>query len=153
LIHYERVAEVVRILTSLPPGLDSLDTVELMMELEEEFGAETVKLAVRFTEVMSVKPDPPLSDDPHSTTRNLVAMVISPTDGSTGNAIILLGDALSDGGPPLQLGAKVVYRTEAAVPQVAVSPQGNVALPAVGALQVLRPLCGETCGPTIGGAT
>ena len=61
LIPDERVAEVVRILTTLPPGLDSLDTVELIMDLEEEFGTETVRLAVRFTEAISVEPDPPPS--------------------------------------------------------------------------------------------
>jgi acyl carrier protein len=62
LIPDERVAEVVRILTTLPHGSDSLDIVELMMDLEEEFGAETVKLAVRFTEAMSAEADPPPSE-------------------------------------------------------------------------------------------
>jgi hypothetical protein len=43
-----RVAEVVRLLTDLPRGLDSFDTAEMMMELEDEFGIEAVRLAFRF---------------------------------------------------------------------------------------------------------
>jgi acyl carrier protein len=53
LIPDERVAEVVSILTALPRGLDPLDTVELMTELENEYGKETVRLALRFVEAMS----------------------------------------------------------------------------------------------------
>jgi hypothetical protein len=53
LIPDERVAEVVRILTALPRGLDFLDAVELMAELEDEYGRETVRLALRFVEAMS----------------------------------------------------------------------------------------------------
>jgi hypothetical protein len=34
----------------MPGGADSLDAVELVMELEEEFGIETVRLAARFIE-------------------------------------------------------------------------------------------------------
>jgi hypothetical protein len=45
-----RVAEVVRLLTDLPTGLDSFDTAEMMMELEDEFGIEAVRLAFRFIE-------------------------------------------------------------------------------------------------------
>jgi hypothetical protein len=50
LIPDERVAEVVAHLTDMPKGLDSLDTVESAMELEAEFGVETVRLAVLYIE-------------------------------------------------------------------------------------------------------
>jgi hypothetical protein len=45
-----QIAEVVQRLTNAPPGRDSLDTIELIMELEEEYGSETVRWAVRFLE-------------------------------------------------------------------------------------------------------
>ena len=50
LIPDPRVAEVVRLLTELRRDLDSLDTAEVMMELEDEFGIETVRMAFRFIE-------------------------------------------------------------------------------------------------------
>jgi hypothetical protein len=67
LIPDRRVAEVVGRLTGVPvdrltcyipsglPGFDSadsLDTIELTMELEEEFGEETVRWALRFIEAL-----------------------------------------------------------------------------------------------------
>jgi acyl carrier protein len=66
----ERIAEVVSRLTGvpkdelklgIPPGLplldsaDSLDTTELIMELEEEFDKETVKWALRYTQVLAAR--------------------------------------------------------------------------------------------------
>ncbi len=66
----KRVAEVISRLTGvpvdqlnrgLPPNLplvgarDSLDTIELLMELEEEFGEETVQWATRYIEALSAR--------------------------------------------------------------------------------------------------
>ncbi len=50
LIPDKRVAKVVGIMTDMPGDFDSLDTVEFVLELEEEFGVETVRLATRFIE-------------------------------------------------------------------------------------------------------
>jgi hypothetical protein len=61
LIPNEHVAEVVRILATLPRDLDALDTVELRVELDEEYGAENVRLALRFIEAMSADPAVPSS--------------------------------------------------------------------------------------------
>jgi acyl carrier protein len=66
----ERVAEVVSRLTGVPAdrfrgrvvleprrseldALDSLDRVELLLEFEEEFGAETVRWALRYLEAIA----------------------------------------------------------------------------------------------------
>jgi hypothetical protein len=66
----ERVAEVVSRLTGvptdelkygIPPELpvldsaDSLDTIELVMELEEEFDNETVRWAFRYVEALAAR--------------------------------------------------------------------------------------------------
>jgi hypothetical protein len=50
LIPDPRVAEVVRLLSDMPDDLDSWDADEMMMELEDDFGIETVRLALRFIE-------------------------------------------------------------------------------------------------------
>lgn len=55
LIPDERVAEVVARLTDLPEA-DMLDMVELVQELEDEFGRETVTLAARFVEASRKHP-------------------------------------------------------------------------------------------------
>jgi acyl carrier protein len=64
----ERIAEVVSRLTGVPRNelkkgiplelpmigsADSLDTIELIMELEEEFDKETVKWALRYVEALT----------------------------------------------------------------------------------------------------
>jgi acyl carrier protein len=64
----ERVAEVVSRLTGVPKlelmrgtptklplfcSADSLDTIELIMELEEEFDKETVKSALRYAQALA----------------------------------------------------------------------------------------------------
>ncbi len=68
----KRVAEVVSLLTGLPvdqltgpspstlpslPTTDSLDTIELVMELEEEFDEETIRWALRYIEALSARLD------------------------------------------------------------------------------------------------
>src|SRR5262245_42433424 len=68
LIHDKRVADVVRRLTGVPaeqtrvsrnsvesrsPSFDSLDTMELIMELEEELDKEAVRWALRYIEAVS----------------------------------------------------------------------------------------------------
>lgn len=50
LIPDARVAEVARLLIDLPGDLDSFDVAETMMELEDEYGIEAVRLAERFVE-------------------------------------------------------------------------------------------------------
>ena len=68
LVPDDRVAEVVSRLTGVPRdelkhgirpelplffSLDSLDRIELIMELEEEFDKETVTLALRYTQALA----------------------------------------------------------------------------------------------------
>ena len=68
----KRVAEVVSRLTGAPvdrlmgyipsplpvlESADSLDTIELMMELEEEFDEETIRWALRFMEALAARSD------------------------------------------------------------------------------------------------
>jgi hypothetical protein len=64
-----RVAEVARRLTSRPEAMDSLDAVEEILDLEEEFGSETVRRAIRFIEAFGTssttqfKPAPSKTSD------------------------------------------------------------------------------------------
>lgn len=68
----QRVAEVVSLLTGLPvesltghitsslPALqptDSLDTIELIMELEEEFDEDTIRWALRYIKALAARSD------------------------------------------------------------------------------------------------
>ena len=68
----KRVAEVVSRLTGVPvdnltgyipsplpvlESADSLDTIELIMELEEEFDEETIRRALRFMEALAARSD------------------------------------------------------------------------------------------------
>ena len=68
----KRVAEVVSRLTGVPvdrlmgsipsplpvlDSADSLDTIDLMMELEEEFDEETIRWALRFLEALDARFD------------------------------------------------------------------------------------------------
>jgi Flp pilus assembly protein TadD len=52
----ERVAEVVARLKDVPKRADSLDRVEMIMELEDEFGNEAVALAVAFIKASTPHP-------------------------------------------------------------------------------------------------
>ena len=61
------VAELKRQMTPrlhLPVSMDSLDRVELVMELEDEFDDETVRWALRYIEVLAQRPESRLSDEP-----------------------------------------------------------------------------------------
>ncbi len=47
---------------SLAPSHDSLDTLELLMELEDEFDEATVNWALRYVEALSARPETRRSD-------------------------------------------------------------------------------------------
>jgi hypothetical protein len=70
LIPDPRVAEVVALMTDLPEGGDSLDMVELIVELEDEFGEDTVRRAHLFIEASAARRSKPATgsspggDDP-----------------------------------------------------------------------------------------
>lgn len=44
----------------LPPSMDSLDCVELVMEVEDEYDEETVRWALRYIEVLAQRPARPV---------------------------------------------------------------------------------------------